>query len=73
MSTKKSWSQLSQAQRRLVVAAGTLQVGLQLAALHDLRHRAPETIRGPRWVWTCATFVNTIGPGAYFLFGRRRH
>ncbi len=68
---KKSWSELTPTQRRLVVLGGALQVTLQGAALRDLRRRAPEEVRGPRWAWACATFVNTVGPCAYFLFGRR--
>ena len=72
MQKKKSWGQLNDAQRRMVVAAGFAQVTLQLAALRDLRRRTPAQVKGPRWVWVCATFVNTLGPSAYFLFGRRR-
>ena len=68
---KKSWSQLSPTQRRLVVLGAALQVTLQGAALRDLRRRTPAEVKGPRWAWACATFVNTVGPCAYFLFGRR--
>jgi hypothetical protein len=69
---RRPWSQLSQAQRRVVVVGAVVQVLLQLAALRDLRRRSPEELRGPRWAWAGATFVNTVGPCAYFLFGRRR-
>lgn len=69
---KKSWSELSPTQRRYIVLGGALQLTLQAAALRDLRRRAPSEVKGPRWAWTCATFVNTLGPCAYFLFGRRR-
>lgn len=69
---KKSWSQLTPTQRRLVVLGGALQLTLQGAALRDLRRRPPEEVKGPKWAWVGATFVNTIGPCAYFLFGRRR-
>lgn len=69
---KKPWSELSPTQRRYVVLGGALQLTLQSAALRDLRRRAPAEVNGPRWAWACASFVNTIGPCAYFLFGRRR-
>ena len=72
MAKKKTWSELTPRQRRLVVAGAALQLTLQGAALRDLRHRAPEEIKGPKWAWVGASFVNTIGPCAYFLFGRRR-
>lgn len=68
---KSNWADLSQFQRRVVVAGALAQVALQLAALRDLRHRAPEQVNGPRWVWVGATFVNFVGPCAYFLIGRR--
>lgn len=68
---RKSWKQLNPTQRRLVVLGGALQLTMQGAALRDLRRRAPDEVNGPRWAWACATFVNTVGPCAYFLFGRR--
>lgn len=68
----RSWADLSGTQRRLVVLAATVQVSLQLAALRDLRRRGPDQVNGPRWAWAGATFVNLLGPCAYFAFGRRR-
>jgi hypothetical protein len=59
-------------QRGTVVAGGLIQLLLQWAALRDLRRRRPEDVRGPRWAWVAVTFVNTIGPLAYFALGRRR-
>lgn len=70
--TKRSWSEMNQAQRRGVVLGAMVQLLLQAAALRDLRRRTPQELNGPRWAWVCATFVNTVGPCAYFLFGRRR-
>jgi hypothetical protein len=29
-------------------------------------------VRGSKLYWAAATFVNFVGPLAYFLFGRRR-
>lgn len=69
---KKSWGELTTQQRQLVVAGAIVQLALQAAALRDLRHRTAREVRGPRWVWGAASFVNTVGPVAYFVFGRRR-
>jgi hypothetical protein len=69
---RRRWSELSNAQRRGIVLGALVQMLLQGAALRDLRHRPAEQINGPRWAWVCATFVNTVGPCAYFIFGRRR-
>jgi hypothetical protein len=70
---KRSWSQLSNRQRMFIVVGVAVQVALQALALHDLRHRAVDDVRGPKALWALATFINTLGPVAYFLFGRRRH
>jgi hypothetical protein len=43
-----------------------------LAALLDIRRRPAGQIRGPKGAWVAASFVNTIGPLAYFVFGRKR-
>ena len=48
-----------------------VQLGLMLAALIDIRRRPARRIRGGKGVWTAASFVNFVGPIAYFAFGRR--
>ena len=68
----KRWSELSTGQRRSIVLSGVVQVTLLIAALVDIRRRPQEEIRGNKWLWTAATFVNFVGPISYFLFGRRR-
>lgn len=73
MSGKKvSWNALSSPQRATVVGAGMAQVGLMIAALRDLRRRPAEQVRGRKSLWVAASFVNVVGPLAYFAFGRRR-
>jgi hypothetical protein len=69
---KKGFKDLSREQQVGVVALGTFQVSLQLAALWDLWHRPAEQVKGRKPAWAAATFINTFGPLAYFKFGRRR-
>jgi hypothetical protein len=69
---KQRWNELSGGQRRAIVGAGIVQVALMLAALVDIRRRPAQQIRGPKRAWVAASFVNTIGPLAYFVFGRKR-
>jgi hypothetical protein len=40
----------------------------------DIYRHPAEEIRGTKWLWSAAAFVNFmgIGPIAYFLFGRKR-
>ncbi|MFF0815780.1 hypothetical protein ACFYVR_11605 [Rhodococcus sp. NPDC003318] len=55
-----------------IVIAALVQITLTAAALRDLRHRDAAQLRGPKKVWAAASFVNFIGPIAYFTYGRRR-
>ena len=71
-SKKKRWSDLTSQQQRSIVGGGIVQVGLCIAALADLRHRPAEEINGSKPLWAALSFVNFIGPLAYFRFGRKR-
>lgn len=69
---KKEWKDLSTGQKRGIVLSGAVQFLLLAAALVDIYRRPKEEVRGNKLVWTLASFVNFVGPIAYFLFGRRR-
>jgi hypothetical protein len=69
---RKRWGELSSGQRTAVVIAGAAQIGLQIAALADLRRRDAAEVNGPRAAWAALSFVNFAGPLAYFIAGRRR-
>jgi Phospholipase_D-nuclease N-terminal len=69
---KKRWSDLSREQRAGIVAAGTVQLGLQATALLDIRRRPAEQMRGHKGAWVALSFLNFVGPIAYFAIGRRR-
>ena len=58
--------------RAAIVAGAIVQLGLLGAALADLRRRRPEELNGPRALWISVSFVNFVGPIAYFVLGRRR-
>ncbi len=68
---KQRWSERSPAQRRALVALGVAQVSFQLAALLDLRRRPANQVRGSKRLWFLASFLNWLGPLAYFRWGRR--
>jgi hypothetical protein len=70
--SKKRWSDLSTPQRAGIVGAGVVQLSLLAAALKDLRRRPAEQIKGSKPMWVAVSFVNFLGPLAYFAFGRRR-
>jgi hypothetical protein len=69
---KKKWSDLSPRQRTAVVAGGVVQVSLCIAALTDIRRRPAKRIRGTKAQWVALSFLNFVGPIAYFAYGRKR-
>jgi phospholipase D-like protein len=71
-SRKRKFTDLSTAERAAVGAAGVVQVGLAAVALLDLRKRPARKIRGDKRLWVAASFVNYVGPIAYFTYGRKR-
>jgi hypothetical protein len=69
---KKSFKDLSGDQKRRVAVTAVVQLALQAAALKDLKKRPKAMVKGPKPAWFAASFVNFIGPLAYFFFGRKR-
>src|SRR5262249_62379185 len=70
---KQKFADLPPAQQRAIVIAGAVQLTLLAAALFDIRRRPQDQIKGPKPLWVGISFINTIGPLAYFFFGRERH
>lgn len=69
---KKSFKDLSTGQKLRVGLTAAVQIALQTAALRDLKKRPAAMVNGPKPAWFAASFLNFIGPAAYFLFGRKR-
>jgi hypothetical protein len=75
MVARKQWSDLSERNRRLLIAAAAAEGILKVAALIDLKRRPATQIRGPKWLWaTAVTVISSAGvlPISYFVFGRRQ-
>jgi hypothetical protein len=68
----RRWADLSPGQRAGVVALGAVQVSLAIAAWTDLARRPTRAVNGPKAVWAVVIAVNTVGPLAWFRWGRRR-
>jgi hypothetical protein len=71
----RRWSDLSERNRKLIIAAGIVDVTLRIAALIDIKRRPASQIRGRKGLWAVVVaVVNSAGvlPTSYFLFGRRR-
>jgi len=73
--SRPRWSDLSERNRRLLIAVAVADGALRVAALIDIRRRPADQIRGRKRVWaTVVALVNSAGvvPISYFVFGRRR-
>ncbi|XAS68267.1 PLDc N-terminal domain-containing protein [Micrococcaceae bacterium Sec5.7] len=68
---KKTWKELSPSARIGVVAVGVAQLAFLVAAQRDISRRTAEQIRGPKILWRLASLINFVGPGSYFIFGRK--
>ena len=67
---KQKFADLPPTQQRAIVVAGAVQLTLLAAALFDISRRPQDQIKGPKPLWVGISFINTIGPLAYFFFGR---
>lgn len=68
---KKSWKELSPMARFGTIAAAAIQLTLLIAAQRDISRRPADQIRGNKAMWRAVTLINFIGPGSYFVFGRK--
>lgn len=68
---KAEFNDLSTPARVALVTTAALDLAAKLAALVDIARRPADKIRGPKWAWALAQSVNWIGPGLYWLVGRR--
>ena len=75
MDVKRTWGDLDESTRKLIVAVAVADGILKVAALIDIKRRPASQIRGPKWLWAPAVaVVNSAGvvPISYFVFGRRQ-
>lgn len=68
---RNEWKKMSGRRRFWLVSLSMVEFGLKLLAWRDLARRPAEEINGRKAAWFAATFINTFGPVAYFIFGRR--
>ena len=69
---RKPWCELTIVEKIGFTLLSALQFILLAAALWDIHHRSEDEIQGSKVMWTLISFVNFVGPIAYFLFGRKR-
>lgn len=73
MAQGKRWNELSVVSRWRIAVLGIAQLALQFVAIRDLIKRPASEVRGAKGAWAAASFINFLGPIAYFAFGRIRN
>lgn len=71
MTQKKSFKDLSQGQRTLIIVLTAIDVVAKALAVRDIRKRSGDQVRGPKALWFALQALNFIGPAAWFTLGRR--
>jgi hypothetical protein len=71
MKQQSQWNDLPAAAKRRLGVMAVVQVALLAAALWDIRRRPAQEIKGSKGMWVALSFINFVGPIAYFLFGRK--
>ena len=67
---KKSWKDLSGAQRAAVLTVASVELALTATALVDLARRPAAQVRGRKALWALGVFVQPVGPVLYLAWGR---
>ena len=69
---KKSWSELSDAQKTAILVVGSTELALTATALVDLARRPAAQVRGRKGLWVLGILVQPIGPVVYLAWGAHR-
>lgn len=72
MKVRQKFSDLSPNRRRVILAAGAVQILLATTAWWDLARRPADRVHGPKSLWAAIIALNFAGPLAYFRWGRAR-
>lgn len=70
-SLRADWLDLPTEYRFPLLALIIVEFASKVATWVSLSRRPVDTVRGPRWLWFLLTFVNGLGPAAYWIFGRK--
>jgi hypothetical protein len=52
MAAKRTWSDLDESTRKLIITVAVVEGILKVAALIDIKRRPASQIRGPKWQWS---------------------
>ncbi|WP_434615677.1 hypothetical protein [Arthrobacter sp. A5] len=72
MASRQNGKNTSGRKRLAKLALTAAQLGLQAAALADLKKRTSAQVNGPKAIWVACSFINFASPILYFVCGRRK-
>lgn len=70
-SLRADWFDLPTELRFPLVGVTVAELTAKIAMWVSLSRRPAEKVRGPKWLWVLGSFINGIGPAAYWTFGRK--
>ncbi|WP_293951798.1 PLDc N-terminal domain-containing protein [uncultured Corynebacterium sp.] len=70
-SLRADWFDLPTELRFPLVGVTVAELTAKAAMWVSLSRRPAEKVRGPKWLWVLGSFINGIGPAAYWTFGRK--
>ncbi|HHU45499.1 MAG TPA: hypothetical protein GXZ46_07730 [Actinomycetales bacterium] len=68
----EKWRDLSLVGKVSLVSAVLAELSAKVGMYRDLAQRPADKVRGPKWAWVLASFINGFGPAAYFAVGRKK-
>ncbi|BAU95897.1 hypothetical protein N24_1635 [Corynebacterium suranareeae] len=71
-SLRADWLDLPTELRFPLIFAVVAEFATKVSVWVSLKNRAPEKVRGPKWMWFLLTFLNGVGPAAYWAFGKKK-
>ena len=67
---RRSWSDLTDRSKTVILVLASIQLSLAITAWIDLIRRPASQVRGSKVAWAAVIAVNFVGPAAYFRRGR---
>jgi hypothetical protein len=65
------FKRLSPVKQAAIVAITAWNLWLTVTSERDIQRRSPDQVRGPKLLWRLVCLTNSVGPLAYFRWGRR--
>ncbi len=66
-----SWKDFNSAQKKGIISLAAVQILLLATALIDIAMRPAHEIKGKKLWWVMVSFIDFLGPMAYFIYGRK--